>query len=136
VPAKPGIRLRTKSLIERARLRSRTAIRWLAGADPGKLPLAIDPAGYPYIGYNGSGYDALFVEAKATGANVLPANEWTHLLAPMTHTNNMLKRYKNGDWSPRRPSGEDPSTDGYRAIRGGARAPFVSGAKTITPTVG
>ncbi len=96
--------------------------------------LAIDPAGYPYIGYNGSGYDALFVEAKATGANVLPANEWTHLAGTYDATNNMLKLYKNGELVAATPSGEDPFNGWIQGNPGWVHvAPFVVGAKDDNP---
>jgi hypothetical protein len=72
------------------------------------LQLGIDPAGLPYVAYNGGGYDVIFVEAKAPTTRALPANAWTHLAGVYDAVASKLFLYVNGDLVATTPSAERP----------------------------
>ena len=70
--------------------------------------LGLDPNGCPFVGYNGGGFDSLFVEAKSGTALALKANQWTHLAGVYDGENSRLILYVNGQMAAMTPSGEIP----------------------------
>jgi len=106
--------------------------------------LGLDSKGFPFIGYNGGGYDALFTEAKAGGTFVLKANQWTHLAGVYDGVAGQLFLYVNGQMAAMTPSGEIPFNGNFgpaptNAVGSGvfwqskAVMPIVVGARENNP---
>jgi len=70
--------------------------------------LGIDGGGLPFIRYDGSGFDPLFVEAKAPMERGLTPDEWTHLAGVYDGQKHQLNLYINGILADTTPSAERP----------------------------
>ena len=70
--------------------------------------LGLDANGCPFVGYNGGGYDPIFVEAKAGITMALKANQWAHLAGVYDGEAGKLFLYVNGQMASMTPSGEIP----------------------------
>ena len=57
--------------------------------------LGIDRQGYPFVCYNGSGYDELRIKISDNAPAVV-SNQWTHVAAIYDTANQKLKLYRNG----------------------------------------
>ncbi|MEI6515407.1 MAG: FG-GAP-like repeat-containing protein, partial [bacterium] len=70
--------------------------------------LGLDANGCPFVGYDGGGYDPIFVEAKAGISLALKANQWAHLAGVYDGEAGKLFLYVNGQMACMTPSGEIP----------------------------
>ncbi|MDI6774057.1 MAG: matrixin family metalloprotease [Verrucomicrobiota bacterium] len=75
--------------------------------------IAVDSNGCPYVGYHGSGTDAVFEEARAPVAQRLIADQWYHLAGVYDGQANELRLYVNGRLAAMKPTAEIPHNGWY-----------------------
>lgn len=96
--------------------------------------LALDANGQPYVAYNGLGYDALYVEAKAASAYALQADRWYHLAGVYDGTAKRLYLYIDGEMRASVASAERPANGWFTGNPAFVfSAPIVVGAKENNP---
>lgn len=97
--------------------------------------LGLDANGCPFVGYNGAGFDTLFVEAKAGPQLALTANRWTHLAGVYDGVNGRLILYVNGQMASMTPSLEVPCNGSFAvgSINVAVNMPVVIGARDSAP---
>jgi len=94
--------------------------------------LGLDAAGVPFVAYNGLGFDALYVEAKAPDAFALPADQWVHLAG--TYNGSNLYLYVNGEMHGHIASTERPANGWYTGNPAFVfSSPIVLGAQENNP---
>ena len=96
--------------------------------------LALDADGRPLVAYNGLGYDALYVEAKAPSAFALQTNEWVHLAGVYDGAAGRLYLYIDGEMRASVASAERPANGWYTGNPAFVfSAPIVLGAADNNP---
>jgi uncharacterized protein (DUF2141 family) len=104
--------------------------------------LGLDANGCPFIGYNGGGFDPVFIEAKAGITLALKANQWAHLAGAYDGVAGKLFLYVNGKMAAMIPSGEIPFNGNFGAAPDAAddlllqlwyNMPVVVGARENNP---
>lgn len=96
--------------------------------------LALDEAGCPFVAYNGLGYDALYVEAKAPSIHALQPDRWYHLAGVYDGTAKRLYLYVDGEMRRSVASAERPANGWYTGNPAFVfSSPIVVGAKESNP---